>query len=358
MASMSRSSDDSPVMAGSVSCSQFYDTTVAGACSEMSYPLCAERRKTESVQKVSLTVVLAFFANLVVAVAKTIAALLTGSASITAEAAHSWADTGNEVFLLVADRRGAIERDVHHPLGYGRETYFWSTIAAFGLFTVGAVVSVGHGIQELSAHESNRDAWVAYLVLGISAVFEGLSFSQALRQARAGARERGRSTLDHVLVSSDTTLRAVFAEDSAALIGLVIAFLGVLLHQLTGNGVYDAAGSILIGVLLGVVAIVLIERNRRFVVGQDANAELTNAILAEILHSDQIDRVTYLHLEFVGPGRIYLVAAVDLVGNDNESHLAVRLKGVEATIEENEHIERAVLTLSLPGDESLTVSPD
>ena len=324
----------------------------------MPYPLCAERRETESVQKVSLTVVLAFFANLVVAIAKTIAALLTGSASITAEAAHSWADAGNEVFLLIADRRGAIERDAHHPLGYGRETYFWSTIAAFGLFTVGAVVSVGHGIQELSAHESTRDAWVAYLVLGISAVFEGLSFSQALRQARAGARERGRGTLDHVLASSDTTLRAVFAEDSAALIGLVIAFFGVLLHQLTGNPVFDAVGSILIGVLLGVVAIVLIERNRRFVVGQDANAELTNAILAEILHSDQIDRVTYLHLEFVGPGRIYLVAAVDLVGNDNESHLAVRLKGVEETIEANEHIERAVLTLSLPNDESLTVSRD
>jgi cation diffusion facilitator family transporter len=305
---------------------------------------------------VSLTVVLAFCANLAVAIAKTIAAFLTGSASMTAEAAHSWADTGNEIFLLIADRRGAIERDDEHPLGYGRETYFWSTIAAFGLFTAGAVISVAHGIQELNAPESSRDVWVAYLVLGISAILEAFSFQQALRQARGAARERGQRTLDHVLTSSNTTLRAVFAEDSAALVGLVIAFFGVLLHQLTGDAVYDAIGSILVGILLGVVAIVLMDRNRRFVVGQEASDEVTNAVLREVLASDAIERVTYLHLEFVGPSRIYLVAAVDLTGNDDESRLAVRLHTIEQAIEENEYIQRAVLTLSMPDDESLVVS--
>jgi cation diffusion facilitator family transporter len=305
---------------------------------------------------VSLTVVLAFCANLAVAIAKTIAAFLTGSASMTAEAAHSWADTGNEIFLLIADRRGAIERDDEHPLGYGRETYFWSTIAAFGLFTAGAVISVAHGIQELNAPESSRDVWVAYLVLGISAILEAFSFQQALRQARGAARERGQRTLDHVLTSSNTTLRAVFAEDSAALVGLVIAFFGVLLHQLTGDAVYDAIGSILVGILLGIVAIVLMDRNRRFVVGQEASDEVTNAVLREVLESDAIERVTYLHLEFVGPSRIYLVAAVDLTGNDDESRLAVRLHTIEQAIEENEYIQRAVLTLSMPDDESLVVS--
>jgi cation diffusion facilitator family transporter len=305
---------------------------------------------------VSLTVVLAFCANLAVAIAKTIAAFLTGSASMTAEAAHSWADTGNEIFLLIADRRGAIERDDEHPLGYGRETYFWSTIAAFGLFTAGAVISVAHGIQELNAPESSRDVWVAYLVLGISAILEAFSFQQALRQARGAARERGQRTLDHVLTSSNTTLRAVFAEDAAALVGLVIAFFGVLLHQLTGDAVYDAIGSILVGILLGIVAIVLMDRNRRFVVGQEASDEVTNAVLREVLESDAIERVTYLHLEFVGPSRIYLVAAVDLTGNDDESRLAVRLHAIERAIEENEYIQRAVLTLSMPDDESLVVS--
>jgi cation diffusion facilitator family transporter len=308
------------------------------------------------VPKVSLTVVLAFFANLAVAIAKTVAAFLTGSASMTAEAAHSWADTGNEIFLLVADRRGAIERDDKHPLGYGREVYFWSTIAAFGLFTAGALLAIIHGVQEISTPETSKDVWVAYIVLGVSAILEGTSFRQAFTQASREARRRGQRTLKWVLRSSDTTLRAVFAEDSAALIGLVIAFLGVLLHQLTGNAVYDALGSILVGVLLGIVAVILIDRNRRFVVGQEASDEVTNVVLREVLASGAVDRVTYLHLEFVGPSRIYLVAAVDLTGNDDEARLAVRLRTIEREIEKNENIQRAVLTLSLPDDEALVVT--
>lgn len=301
----------------------------------------------------SFTVVLAFFANLAVAIAKTIAAALTGSASITAEAAHSWADTGNEIFLLVADRRGSARRDSRHPLGFGRETYFWSTIAAFGLFTAGAVVAITHGISELLDPEPSSDFWIAYLVLAISAVLEGTSFSQAFRQARAAAKERGSGTLEHVLQSSNSTLRAVFAEDAAALIGLAIAFLGVLLHQLTGSPVWDSLGSILVGVLLGIVAIVLIERNRRFLVGQVTNDEVNSATLTLLLGSDDIDHVTYLHLEFVGPERVYLVAAVDLTGNEDEEHVAVRLRRLERRLEENEHIEEAVLTLSTPDEVAL-----
>ncbi|NEM91712.1 cation diffusion facilitator family transporter [Galbitalea soli] len=303
---------------------------------------------------VSLTVVLAFFANLAVAVAKTVAAVLTGSASITAEAAHSWADAGNEVFLLIADRRGAAKRDAEHPLGYGRETYFWSTIAAFGLFTAGAVVSVWHGIQELLVPERSGQFWIAYLVLGISTIFEGVSFTQALREARGAAKERGTPTLEHVLRTSNPTLRAVFAEDSAALAGLAIAFLGVLLHQLTGNAAFDAIGSILVGVLLGVVAVVLIERNRRFLVGQETSQGLTDAVVASLLEHPDIERVTYLHLEFVGPSRLFLVAAVDLTGDDPESRLAVRLRRVERQIESREVIEEAVLTLSIPEEPALT----
>ena len=306
--------------------------------------------------KISLTVVLAFFANLAVAVAKTIAAALTGSASITAEAAHSWADTGNEIFLLVADRRGAGKRDSTHPLGYGRESYFWSTIAAFGLFTAGAVVAVTHGVQQLFEPEPATDFWIAYLVLGFSFVLEGISFSQAFRQARGMARERGTGTLAQVLETSNPTLRAVFAEDAAALIGLVIAFLGVFLHQLTGSSAYDAIGSILVGLLLGVVAIVLIDRNRRFIVGQETDAKVDDAALRLILDHPEVDRVTYLHLEFVGAGRVYLVAAVDLAGNESESSVAVSLRRVEHELELNEHIEEAVLTLSTPTETSLTVT--
>ncbi|MCU1550478.1 MAG: cation diffusion facilitator family transporter [Glaciihabitans sp.] len=302
---------------------------------------------------ISPTVAVAFVANVAVAVAKSAAALLTGSASMTAEAAHSWADAGNEVFLFVAERRGATARDATHPLGYGRETYFWSTVAAFGLFTVGAVVSILHGIQQLGVPEKGGPFWIAYLVLGVSAIFEGISFTQALRAARAAAAKRGKPTLEHVLQSSNPTLRAVFAEDSAALIGLGIAAIGILLHQLTGSAIYDAAGSILVGVLLVIVAIILIERNRRFLIGQVPSNDLKNAALRTLLERDDIDRVTFIHLEFVGPERVFLVAAVDLTGNETEERVAIALKRIADDLEENKHIEQAVLTLAVSDEESL-----
>jgi Co/Zn/Cd efflux system component len=157
------------------------------------------------------------------------------------------------------------------------------------------------------------------------------------------------------LNTSNPTLRAVFAEDSAALIGLVIAFLGILLHELTGKAVYDAIGSILVGMLLGVVALVLIDRNRRFLLGEPASTQVTQMMLGILLRHPEVDKVTYLHLEFVGPERLFLVAAVDLVGNDVESDVATDLLAVEATIEENEYVTEAVLTLSRPGARPLTL---
>jgi cation diffusion facilitator family transporter len=307
---------------------------------------------TES--KSIVTVVIAFGANLLVAIAKTVAALLTSSASMVAEAAHSWADAGNEVFLLVAERRSSRKPDVRHPLGYGREAYVWSMFAAFGLFAVGAAVSVMHGVQQLFNPERGADYAIAYIVLAVAFVLEGISFVQALRQVTRTARKHGRGTLEHVLESSNPTLRAVFAEDAAALIGLVIAFLGILLHELTGLAVFDAIGSILVGVLLGVVAIVLIDRNRRFLVGQSADAATRDAVLRRLLERDDIERVTYLHMEFVGPSQLYLVAAVDLTGNQVESEVALELREIERRLEAEPYIAEVRLTPSVADDVSLT----
>ena len=301
-----------------------------------------------------LTVIVAFCANLLIAVAKSVAAALTGSASMLAEAAHSWADTGNEVFLLFADRRSDRSRDAAHPLGYGREAYVWSMFAAFGLFTAGAVVSISHGISELRHPEPATDFVVAYVVLAIAFVLEGISFIQASREARAGARNLGRHTLAHLWQTSNPTVRAVFAEDAAALIGLVIAFAGIGLHQLTGSAVPDAIGSLLVGLLLAVVAVVLIERNARFLVGQAVSPSIRGQVLQSLLERSEIDRITYLHLEFVGPSRMYLVAAVDLAGDQAEHHVAVQLRRIERDLEENQDIEEAVLTLATPNEAALT----
>ncbi|GAA2158653.1 cation diffusion facilitator family transporter [Humibacillus xanthopallidus] len=293
-----------------------------------------------------LTVVVALVANALIAVAKSIVAVITGSASMVAEAAHSWADAGNEIFLLIAERRAAKPRDAGHPFGYGREAYVWSMFAAFGLFGAGAVVSVWHGITALGHEEPETSYFWAYAVLAIAFVLESVSFVQATRQTRAEARRLGLRPLKFIANTSNPTLRAVFAEDAAALVGLVIAGLGIFLHQITGNAVYDAIGSILVGLLLGVVAIFLIGRNRDFLVGETVRPELWRRAYDELHESGEVERVTFLHLEFVGPSKVFLVAAVDLTGDETETQVASRLAELGRRLERSELIERAMITLS------------
>lgn len=300
-----------------------------------------------------MTVVLAFLANILVAIAKTVAAVITSSASMVAEAAHSWADAGNEIFLLIADRRGAKTKDARHPLGYGRNAFVWSLIAAFGIFTAGSIVSIMHGIQELSDTGPVESPVVAYVVLGIAFVLEGASFTQAMVRSRRLAKERGSSTWDFVLETSDTTLRAVFFEDSAALIGLVLAGGSILLHQLTGVAAWDAIRSILVGILLGVVAVILIGRNIAFLVGTSVSPALRSRVGTALLGMDEIERVTYLHIEYVGPNRLFLVAEVDLAGDAREHDVARRLREVERRIEAHDAVETVVLSLSVDDETSL-----
>lgn len=304
-----------------------------------------------------LTVVIAFCANLLVAIAKTIVALLTGSASMLAEAVHSWADTGNQVFLLIGERRGRREPDRSHPMGYGRDSYVWAMFAAIGLFAVGAGVSVWHGIQSLGAPETEGvDYGWAYLVLAIAFLLEGFSFLQALRQTRRGARSRRVSPLRHVSTTSDPMLRAVFAEDACALIGLVLAALGMGLHQLTGQPVWDAIGSILVGLLLGVVAILLIARNTAFLTGEGASPQGSAELLRTLQDHPDVESVSFLHTEWVGADQLLVIASVDLAGDAAESALQDTVQAIEDQLEENPHVRRALLTLSHPGSTPLAAA--
>ncbi len=299
------------------------------------------------------TVVIAFFANAGIAVAKTVVAVFTGSASMLAESAHSWADTGNEVLLLIADRRSKRQPDPSHPLGYGREAYVWSMLAALGLFVAGAVVSVWNGVSKLFETSEETSYLWAYVVLAIAFLLESISFLQAFRQTRREAHRLDRDTLQHALATSDPTLRAVFAEDAAALVGLVIAGLGIFLHQVTGEAAYDAVGSILVGLLLGVVAVVLINRNRHFLAGQESDAPTRDAVLHRLKEMPEIARVVYLRLEFVGPRRLLLVASVDLDGELPESRVAYRLRDLEHRLEQDPLLLDAVLTLATPDEPSI-----
>ena len=301
----------------------------------------------------TFTVVLAFFANAGIALAKTLVALGTGSASMLAESAHSWADTGNEVLLLVADKRSRRAPDETRAARVRPGGVRLVDVRGHGALRrrLGGL-DLERRDQAVRASEDASYFW-AYVVLGIAFVLEGVSFAQAYRQTRREAHGLDRRVVEHALTTSDPTLRAVFAEDSAALAGLVIATLGIFLHQVTGNAAYDAVGSILVGILLGVVAVVLINRNRWFLTGQESSPGIRERVLGDLKAMPEIAKVAYLRLEFVGPRQLLLVASIDLTGERPESDVAYTLRDLEHRIERNPNLVDAVLTLATPDEAAL-----
>ena len=178
------------------------------------------------------------------------AGLLTGSAAMFAEAAHSVADTATELLLLTALRRSARRPDRRHPFGYGKERFFWALIAAVSIFVSGAVFAIIEGVRTILGGQAEQTlVWIAYAVLAVSFVLEGISWLQAVRQVRAAAREESTTALQWLRTTDDPTVRSVFFEDSAALVGLLLAFGGVGLNQLTGSSFWDGLASLLAGSL-------------------------------------------------------------------------------------------------------------
>jgi Co/Zn/Cd efflux system component len=310
-------------------------------------------RESKQVNQSLLTVLVAFLANVLIAIAKSVAAVITSSASMLAEAAHSWADAGNEIFLLIADRRSDRGRDSEHPMGFGREAYVWSMFAAFGLFTAGAVVSIWHGVQQLIEPEEASNFLVAYVVLGIAFVLEGVSFTQATFQARRMAAQLDRSVQDYISNTSRSHLARRLRRRRRGLIGITIAIIGIALHQVTGSATpgrhrlhsgWRAAGG----------RRRLLDRSQPTLPGRGGGTSRGSPRRSpQAPGRPDIDRITYLHLEFVGPSRLYLVASVDMAGDDVEHSLAVRLRQVERELEEHENIEEAVLTSPHPTSVSL-----
>lgn len=260
----------------------------------------------------TVTVLLALGANAAIGVLKLVAGLLTGSAAMLAEAAHSAADTTTEGLLLAGLRRSARPADRRYPFGYGKVRYFWGLIAAVSIFVSGGVFAIAEGVRTLVGGESAQTlAWVAYAVLGASFLLEGTSWVRAVHQVRQESQIERTTFRRWLRVTDDPTVVTVFFEDSAALIGLLLAFAGVGLHQLTGSAVWDGVASLLIGLLLAGVAYVLGNANKGLLIGRQANLRLVRAIREQLARHDGITGVVDLLTMMVGTDRVLLCARLD-----------------------------------------------
>lgn len=269
---------------------------------------------TESVQEQegALTVVLAFLANLGIAVAKIVAAVLTGSASMAAEAAHSVADTFNEVLLMVGLRRSGRPADRRHPLGYGMERYIWTLLVAVAIFGMGALFAFYQGVETLVGHPAEEtDPLIGYLVLAVSFVLEAVSWQQAARQVRDAAREEDLPLLAYIRRTDEPTSISVLLEDSAALVGLLLAFAGMGLHQLTGSPLWDGVGSMLIGVLLTTVALMLGRINLNLLIGHQADPRMVADLRERLGAAPEVEWVVDIVTMTVGTDRVLVCARLD-----------------------------------------------
>jgi cation diffusion facilitator family transporter len=269
-----------------------------------------------------LTVLLALAANIGIAALKAVAGLLTGSAALLSEAAHSVGDSMTEVLLLAALRRSRRPADRRHPFGYGKERYFWSLLAAMGILVLGAAYSFYEGVRTIVFEPREQNAvWVNYVVLGFSAVLETMSFIQSFRELRSQAAAESCGVWEYLRDPEDPTVKSVVLEDSAALVGLTLAFLGVGLRQLTGSAVWDGLAALAIGVLLVIVAFALARTNMGLLIGKQANVRLVRQIRRFLEAQHEVEKLVDILTMMVGTGRILLCARLDFDDNLSTAEL-------------------------------------
>ena len=259
------------------------------------------------------TVVIALAANAIIAVAKLAGGLISGSTALLAEAAHSLADTTNQAFLLVSLRLGGRRPTEDQPFGYGHERFLWTFMAAIGMFLAGAVFAIGYGVMQIvSGGEKSGGFGVAWVTLAISVAAEGTSWVRAMRQTRGEARGAGKPLLRYARESRDPNTKMVLFEDSVALIGIVIAAVGIGLDEITGETFFDPAASIAIGVLLVFVAVWMARDTGHLLVGAAALPEEREMLERVIEDHAGIVEVRELLTMALGPNALLVAARVDV----------------------------------------------
>ncbi len=256
----------------------------------------------------------AFIANFGIAIAKSIAAWYTHSGSMLAEAVHSYADCSNQLLLFLGLKRSQRPPDANHPLGYGKAIYFWSFIVAFLLFSVGGLFSIYEGSHKIGHPdpEGLKDAWVALSVLLVSIGLEGFSLLGALREVKKLRRDR--PLKEWIKRTRKAELVVILGEDAGALLGLTIAFVFVLLAQQTGNLIYDAIGSISIGIVLIIISLFLFVRIKSLLIGHSADPDLEKMIHDEIAINSNVEKVFNMITLQLGP-QVMLAAKIKIKGD-------------------------------------------
>ena len=255
-------------------------------------------------------IIAALLANAGIALAKFVGYLVTGSSSMLAEAVHSVADTSNQGLLLLGGKRAQRAATAEHPFGYGRDRYFYSFVVALLLFSLGSVFAIYEGIHKLESEEPLTSPLVAVIILVVAIGLESYSFRTAIAESRP---LKGRlSWWGFIRQSKSPELPVVLLEDFGALVGLILALLGVGLTVLTGNPVFDALGTISIGVLLGVIAVILIVEMKSLLIGEGASAPVLRRIVGAIEEGGLVQRVIHIRTQYLGPEELLVAAKIAL----------------------------------------------
>jgi cation diffusion facilitator family transporter len=290
-------------------------------------------REDSGSRDASLTSVFAALAaNLTIAVAKGIAAALTGSAALLAETLHTVADAGNELLLYVAIRRSERMPDDTHPLGYGPERWYWALLAAMGMFVIGGAVSIWEGINALFDPPALEAFWVGVVILVLAIVLDGVSRAVAVRELRGRASRAGLPLRAYLAESSDPTVTTVYLEDTIDVIGASLALAALVLHQVTGVAIFDPIATLIIGGLLTYVAIKLSGRNRALLTNQAVPERHVDALRERLTAQPGIAAVHGIEAVHLGPASIMAAAEVEVAEGMTGTDVAVTLEVIRSTL--------------------------
>jgi cation diffusion facilitator family transporter len=272
-------------------------------------------------------IIAAFFANLGIAIAKFVGFFFTGAASMLAEAVHSVADTSNQGLLLLGERKARRRPTAEHPFGFGTERYFWAFVVALVIFTLGSLFALFEGEEKLRhPHELESAGWAVAILL-IAIVFESFSLRTAVRESRHVKGDE--SWWKFIRRAKVPELPVVLLEDTGALVGLTFALLGVSLAEITGNARFDAAGSIAIGVLLGVIAMILVVEMKSLLIGEAASPPVTAKIARAIESAPHVRGLIHMRTQHLGPDELLVAAKVEFDADLTIAELATVIDDVE-----------------------------